>query len=158
MLFVTLVGQIKKPWPPDGNKLIRTPGSNVKIRWKFQVSDISKVKFRIWYFTSSDGRFNDEELAKIVEDEEPEILTTHLTGVGVEEQATLVLKNVNQTYDGEYVFSLTAGSANSGLSKVTLIIAGIFFCLLHFTICIFLLKPVGVLLHFSNTYCEHQLF
>ena len=106
--------------------LIRASGSDVKIRWKFQVSDTSKVKLRIWYFTSSDGRFKEEELAEIDEDEKPEITTTHLTGVEVEEQATLVLKNVNQTYDGVYQFSLTAGSA-SGSSKVTLIIAGIFF-------------------------------
>ena len=152
-----MVGQIKKPWPSDGNKLIRTPGSNVKIRWKFQVSDTSKVKLRIWYFTSSDGRFKEEELAEIDEDEEPEITTTHLTGVGVEEQATLVLKNVNQTYDGVYQFSLTAGSA-SGSSKVTLIIAGIFFCLLHLQFVSFYLNLTMVLLHFSNTYCEHQLF
>ena len=131
--------------------MIRTSGSDVKIRWKFQVSDISKVKLRIWYFTSSDGRFKEEELAEIDDDEEPEITTTRLTGVEVEEQATLVLKNVNQTYDGVYEFSLTAGSA-SGLSEVTLVIAGIFL-FIKYKICIFLLKLAGGFITFQ----QHQL-
>ena len=87
---------------------------------------MSKVKLRIWYFTSSDGRFQEEELAEADRDSAPVILTSRLTGVGIEEQATLVLTNVNQSYDGVYYFALAAPSAG-GLSQVRLIIAGTFF-------------------------------
>lgn len=127
--ILTFVGQIKKPWPLDGDKLIFLPGSTVKIKWKFQVSDISDVRFRYWYFTSSNGRFK-EDLAEAIKNNNPVILTTRLTGVSIEEQATLVLKNVNESYDGVYKFILTASSA-SGSSEVRLIIAGAFFILLH---------------------------
>ncbi|CAB4025165.1 fasciclin-2 isoform X7, partial [Paramuricea clavata] len=45
-----------------------------------------------------------------------------LAGVTVEKPATLILKNVNQSYDGMYKFILTAGD-DSGVSEVTVIIA-----------------------------------
>ena len=124
-----LIGQIKEPWPLDGNKLIFLPGSTVKIRWKFQVSDISEVRFRYWSFISSDGKIN-EDLAEASRNDNPVILTSRLTGVGIEGQATLILKNVNESYDGVYKFVLTAKSVD-GSSEVRLIIAGTLLILLH---------------------------
>ena len=124
-----LVGQTKKPWPRDGNKLIFLPGSTVKIRWKFQVSDISEVRYRYWSFASSDGRIK-EELAEASRNDNPVILTSRLTGVGIEGKATLVLKNINESYDGVYKFGLTTVNV-VGSSEVRLIVAGTFFILLY---------------------------
>lgn len=116
-----VVGQIKPP--PNGNKLIFAPGSNARIHWTFDIKRKHKLEKRAWYFTSTDGTFDSETIAEIHGTEDPKILNSGLTGVTIEGNATLVLKNVNQSYDGEYLFTLSAGASTSS-STVTVIIAG----------------------------------
>ena len=95
-------------------------GSNANITWSFN-DDISTLVTRIWYFTSSDGSFNAERLARISDNEEPRIYESGLSWVTIVKPATLVLKNVNQTYNGTYRFSLTAHT--NGDSSVVVFIA-----------------------------------
>ena len=96
-------GQVK-----DGDKVILPPEGLAKVRWQFNIKDIKKVLFRSWQFTSSDGTFNNELLARIHGDGIPEINSKRLVGVEIEKPATLVLKNVNQSYNGSYTFSFVA--------------------------------------------------
>ena len=112
------LGQIISP--PDGTELTFLNGSNANITWSFK-DDISKVDSRVWRFTSSDGSFNSERLARIIDDEEPRIDESGLSGVSIVKPATLILKNVNQTYNGTYRFAL--GAVNSGDSDVVVFIA-----------------------------------
>ena len=100
------------------------PGSTVNITWSFN-DDVSRVAARAWYFTSSDGSFVDEPLAIIIDDENPRIGNSGLSGVSIVKPATLLLKNVNQTYNGTYRFDLS-GRRGSGSSQVVVIIASKF--------------------------------
>ena len=103
----------------NGNNVTFIPGSTVKIVWFF-TDDISSLIFRSWIFTPSDGRPL-VRLARIVDDGDVHVLTSSYE-VAVEKPATLVLKNVNVTYNGTYEFSLSAVSV--GTSEVVVYIAG----------------------------------
>ena len=115
------VGQVEPP--PNGNNLIFAPGSNARIAWTFHVMQGQQLSRRTWYFTSTDGTFTTKTIADIDGTEDPKILNSGLIGVTIEENATLVLKNVNRTYDGKYQFILVAG-ASTGSSTVTVTIVG----------------------------------
>ena len=99
------------------------PGDNVTITWSFN-DDVSRVLSRAWYFTSSDGSFLNERLAVIPFDGQPQIDNSGLSGVSIVKPATLILKNVNQTYNGRYRFDLSGPVG--GESEVVVIIASKF--------------------------------
>ena len=99
------------------------PGSTANITWSFK-NTLSDVFDRIWVFTSTDGSFNGKPLARIIDNEEPRIYESGLSGVAIVKPATLILKNVNQTYNGTYRFSLV--SYKSGESYVVVFIASKF--------------------------------
>ena len=97
------------------------PGSTVNIIWSFN-DDVSKVLSRAWYFTSSDGSFVNKLLASIFRDGQIQIEDSGLSGISIVEPATLLLKNVNQSYDGTYRFDLS-GRGGGGSSRVVVFIA-----------------------------------
>ena len=99
------------------------PGDNVTITWSFS-DDVSQVSSRVWFFTSSDGSFVGKRLARIIDDENPRISDIGLSGVSIVKPATLLLKNVNQTYDGTYRFDLSGPVG--GRSEVVVFIASKF--------------------------------
>ena len=84
------------------------------------------MSFREWRFTSSDGLFLSKRLARIIDDDDPQYFKSGLSGVSIVKPATLVLNNVNQTYDGTYGFLLTA-PAGGGSSTVVVFIASKFY-------------------------------
>ena len=92
------------------------------IKWSF--NDASKVLLRAWYFTSSDGSFVNKLLACIIRDGQPQIFSSGLSGLSILKPATLLLKNVNKTYNGTYRF-LRIGPVCS-MSKVSVFIASKF--------------------------------
>ena len=96
-------------------------GSTVNITWSFN-DDVAQLLARAWYFTSSDSSFVDEPLASIFRDGQPQIDNSGLSGVSIVKPATLLLKNVNQTYNGTYRFDLS-GRGGSGSSQVVVFIA-----------------------------------
>jgi hypothetical protein len=98
----------------------------VKIDWSY-VGDISKVNLRTWNFHSSDGS-RTGALTVIAFDLDPVRMNFSLIPrFEIEKPATLVLKNVDQSYNGMYTFSLQKqGSGQSELSKVGVFIASKF--------------------------------
>ena len=100
------------------------PGSTVNITWSIN-DDISRVSFREWHFTSSDGLFVRKPLASIIRDSQPQIDNSDLSGVSIVKPATLLLKNVNQTYDGTYRFDLL-GPGGGRSARVVVFIASKF--------------------------------
>ena len=100
------------------------PGSTVNIIWSFN-DDVSKVLARAWWFTSSDGSFVNTLLASIIRDGQPQIEDSGLSGISIVKPATLLLKNVNQSYDGTYRFDLS-GRGGGGSSRVVVFIASKF--------------------------------
>ncbi|XP_028397084.1 hemicentin-1-like [Dendronephthya gigantea] len=95
------------------------PGSTGKIVWSFD-DDLSVVFSRSWAFTSTDGSFSNTVLTRIAADGAATIFFSFPV-ITVEKPATLVLKNVNRSYDGKYKFTLQARSDTS--SEVTVFIA-----------------------------------
>ena len=100
--------------------MILLPGSTARIVWSF-TDALKRYSTRTWTFTPSDGQ-PEVGLAKIIGDGDVEILTTSYQ-VAIEKPATLVLKNVNLTYNGTYRFSL---SPHAGPSDIVVFIAGKF--------------------------------
>ena len=99
-----LIGKIIPP--PDGTTLYFSTGkSRARIQWSFD-DKISDVISRAWSFESSDGSIR-ERLARIVNDATPNIVAKSLPGVEILKPATLILRNVNQTFNGTYYFELT---------------------------------------------------
>ena len=96
-------------------------GSTGRIMWSFD-DDIKWYSTRTWTFTPTDGQPL-VGLARISGDRAVQLFTTSYE-FAVEKPATLVLKNVNLTYDGTYQFSL---SQDAGASEVIVYIAGKFF-------------------------------
>jgi hypothetical protein len=95
--------------PAEGTKVTFIPGSTGNITWKVD-DDISDLLNRAWRFTRRGG--SKEELLATIADDDPRKIRSSLLGVEIEKPATLLLKNVNQSYNGEYKFSLTTKSAS----------------------------------------------
>ena len=95
--------------------------SIAKIDWSLGPSiSIESILFRSWSFTKS-GSDNDELLASISNDG-PAMISTNLYEVDIEKPTTLVLKNVNASYNGTYELTLLA--PGSSVSEVVVFIAG----------------------------------
>ena len=103
--------------PPDGTKYVFLPGRTAKIKWEFDDA-ISSPRLRFWTFTNSDGS-STESLASIFRNASTDI-ETRLFEVDIERPATLVLKNVNQSYNGMYQFALTASIAFTSVVTVSI--------------------------------------
>jgi hypothetical protein len=100
-------------------------GSTANIKWSFD-SDISTVFYRAWYFKSSDGSFNAIRIASIFYNGKPEMVLTGLCGVTIIKPATLILKNVNQSYSGTYSFRIILETSSLATSDVFIFIASKF--------------------------------
>ena len=99
-----------------------------KIEWSIESSvSTSSILFRSWTFTSSG--VTPESLAQIRADDKA-IISTKLYEVDIEKPATLVLKNVNGSYNGTYRFTLL--SPDPSTSDVFVFIAGKFHYYLKF--------------------------
>ncbi|CAB4041646.1 ---NA---, partial [Paramuricea clavata] len=109
--------------PSNGTKLIFLPGSTVKIDWSY-VGDISKVNLRVWYFkTSESSQLGELTVLFLDRDPEPKN-TTLIPRFEIEKPATLVLKNVDETYNEIFIFLLrNQYPLQSYLSEVVVIIA-----------------------------------
>ena len=110
--------------PADGTELVVLPGSDESITWKFD-DDISNVVYRTWTFTSSDGSPK-RTLALLVADGDPYLVKKSLPDFELTKQGALVLKNVNQSYDGTYEFELEVSGQPIDTSNVRLFIASKF--------------------------------
>ena len=105
----------------NGTTLTITSGSNARIVWTFDDA-IQSFTRRYWSFTSRDGRLI--TFAYVIGDGDVIILSS-LFDFGVEKPATLILKNVNETYNGTYKFALVP-SNGVGEDEVIVFIAGEF--------------------------------
>lgn len=116
------LGQINPP--TNGTKLTFLPRTTGKIDWSFTVST-SQVRLRTWNFNSSDGS-RSGDLTAIFEDAKPGSKNLSLIPrFEIEKPATLILTNVDETYNGVYTFSLQRKSVFlPDASKVTVYIAG----------------------------------
>ncbi len=130
MLNTFLCYKGKVHLPPGGDRLTFAPGTTAKIKWSFDVN-ISEVLYRSWLFLTNNDRKRSTEaftflgykLASIYKDGDPKIYSK-LSGVAIEKPATLVLKNVNTSYNGSYGFSIVAPGEPSDPSYVSVFIAG----------------------------------
>ena len=90
--------------PAEGTEFVFLPGSTGNLTWTFD-DDVSTLVLRAWFFTRSGGS-KSERLATIADDDNRKVRQSSLSGVEIVKPATLLLKNVNQSYDGVYLFQL----------------------------------------------------
>ena len=103
------------------------PGSTVNLQWNFD-DDIKSVITRTWrFFGHSDSKI----LAVILVDGKP-VIRDKLLKFEIKNRATLVLKNVNESYNGTYEFTLDADKKKY-VSKAVVVIAS----KLHFFQCMY---------------------
>ena len=91
--------------PTEGDTLYFVKGSDARIEWSYT----GTATLRTWTLTSSDMKFIKKELITIHGNEKPKIRTRELD-VDVQEPATLILKNVNSSYNGTYAFEISPGT------------------------------------------------
>ena len=78
-----------------------------------------------WYFTSRNAGLKEEELAVKFRTNDAIFPSSSLRNISVEDPATLVLNNVNASYNGKYrIAVLVVGG--SGESSVEVFVAGKF--------------------------------
>ena len=109
----------------NGTSLTISSGSTARILWTFD-DNIQSLTRRYWSFTPRNGTWT--VLAYIIGNG-PVVPLTSLYDFEVRKPATLILKNVNETYNGAYKFALVP-SSSPGEDEVTVFIAGI-----NFVIC-----------------------
>ena len=92
--------------PRNGEEFVFLPGSTGNLTWNFD-DDISTIRTLNWYFIPSGGtkqiplaaiRYNNSKPMTRIEN------CSICGGLVVWKPATLVLKNVNQSYNGTYQF------------------------------------------------------
>ena len=110
--------------PSAGTSLVFARGSTERITWSFD-DVITPLTRRIWYVTSRDAR--PLVFLALIDGDGPVRILTTLFDVEVEKPATLVLRNVNLTYNGTYKFDLLP-SSGVGSSEVVVYIAGKLLC------------------------------
>ena len=94
-------------------------GSTARILWTFD-DNIQSFTRQFWSFTPRNG--TSTVLANITGNG-PVVPLTSLYHFEVRKPATLILKNVNETYNGAHKFTLVP-SAGLGEDEVTVFIAG----------------------------------
>ena len=112
------VGRISLP--PAGKTLTILPGSNTRIEWSL-AGAVGFGDTRFWTFISRNGSIN--VIARIVDDNEPEIFAKNLLKIEIEKPATLVLNNVNDSYNGVYRFEIWPRVGSTVKSNVTVYVA-----------------------------------
>ena len=100
--FFVCLGGITSP--AEGTEFVFLPGSTDNLTWTFD-DVVSTLILRAWFFTRTGGSTS-ERLATIVGDDNRIIRPSSLSGVEIVKPATLLLKNVNQSYNGVYRFQL----------------------------------------------------
>lgn len=112
-------GQIIRP--TNGTKLTFLPGTTRKIDWS--IASTSQIRLRTWSFKSTDGSRTGELTAIVGTIHEPKNLGL-IPRFEIEEPATLILQNIDETYNGMYTFRLIRRNVREEKSEVTVIIAG----------------------------------
>lgn len=109
-IYYYYLGQVNLP--SNKSEIVVLPGSTARIRWTY-VGDPNK-SYRTWFFTSRNAGSKEEELAGSS--------SSH----SVEDPATLVLYNVNASYNGKYRFAVIVSDGGGSQSSVELFVAGKF--------------------------------
>ncbi|XP_046857951.1 B-cell receptor CD22-like isoform X2 [Xenia sp. Carnegie-2017] len=105
--------------PPDGQRFVFLPGSSHNISWTLNVT--GNINAWLWNFTPR-GSSSPQQLATIFSNSDtPQYSPSPLT-FEVFKLGTLRLKNVNQSYNGEFEFSILA-TPSTPPSKVNVYIA-----------------------------------
>ena len=104
--------------------IVVLPGTSARIIWTF-VGDPSQAILS-WFFTKRADGSPTEVIAVKFGTNDPAISIRSLPWVAIEDPATLVLRNVNDSYNGEYRFHVSV-AGGGGVSSVEFFVAGKFF-------------------------------
>ena len=105
--------------------MIVPSGTTAKITWTYD-DDPSQASLS-WYFIGRSPGSKEEEIAHISPTSDPILISDNMVPrIAIEKPATLVLKNVDKTYNGEYQFIVRVPDGG-GESSVDFFVAGKFF-------------------------------
>ena len=109
-------------YPPSNQSMIVVlPGSTTRLKWSFKNNSQATL---IWHFIRR-GALREEAVAVKIGPHDLIIPSSSLPGVAIETPATLVLKNVNERYNGKYRFTVqVSGGVDS--AEVEVFILGTF--------------------------------
>ena len=114
--FVNLLGAI---YLVGKNNRVVLPGSDVEIKWTFD-DDLDKLIVRVWNYATKN-----EELASIIrKGSVQETNSTLSTGAEFNEKGTMVLRNVDDSYNGTYYFQVLVTGSTGDISYVDVFVAG----------------------------------
>ena len=102
--------------------IVVLPGSTARLEWTFKGDKTRATLF--WYFTKR-GASNEQDLAIKSRTQDATIYNSSLPRVAIENIATLVLKNVDERYNGKYRLNVALAGAG-GDAEVDFFIAGKF--------------------------------
>lgn len=119
--FFSFIGQIDLP--PGGDKLILSAGSNGTIAWFTR--DPDNVDYRSWSFTKSSGNKSRSVASSGAQGANVKYGNSGLD-VRIQQPDTLVLINVNQSYDGLYRLNIISSVSGGHTSDVTVYITSKF--------------------------------
>ena len=115
------LGQIKSP--TNGTTLTFLPGTNGTIDWSLTVS-ASQAQVRTWLFKSRDGS-RTGQLTRIIDNmDRGQKNLSLIPRFEIEKPATLILMNVDETYNGMYTLTLFTKDSSIDQSEVIVYIAG----------------------------------
>ena len=103
--------------------IVVQPGLTARLKWTF-TGDPSRAGLA-WHFTRRRNGSKEEELLQKYRNLDATIENSSLPGVAFEPPATLVLKNVDERYNGKYRFNVQL-AGGGGEAEVELYIAGKF--------------------------------
>ncbi|XP_046858267.1 carcinoembryonic antigen-related cell adhesion molecule 5-like isoform X1 [Xenia sp. Carnegie-2017] len=118
--LITFLGLAKGPItsPPDGQRFVFLPGSSHNITWTLNVT--GNINAWLWSFTPR-GSSSPQQIAYIFSNSDlPQYYTSPST-FEVFKPGTLWLKNINESYNGEFTFRIITTPCTS--SKVNVYIA-----------------------------------
>ena len=110
--------------------IVVPPGTTARLKWRISIDIDPSQSTLLWYFTRRSAGSKEELIATIFRNIINGTYNSSLPGVATEKPATLVLKNVNCSYNGKYRFAATmisTGNIVSSESSVELFVAGKFF-------------------------------
>ena len=128
---ILLFGLAKITSPPDGTRMTFLPGSTAKLMWTVDNSSFLGISQYSWHLSRDEKSNKTEQLASVLLGK-INISQSSLPGVAVEKPATLILKNIDLSYNGTYYFLIVSHSLLTGykvrVSRIVVYIAGKLFC------------------------------
>ena len=124
--FAGRLGEIQIYPPSNKSMIVVLPGQNATLNWT--ITSNTSWDFLAWSFTRrGDSKIKGKRIARYNRTRGARIPNSSLPGIAIEDPPTLVLKNVDERYNGEYRFHVRTSEGDVSISSVQFFVAGKYF-------------------------------